>query len=84
MYPNLGSGTTQPSAPPNLYSKSTSASLPNAAASSGQFGGFSSITPQSFTQNTPYPSNTQPPNTSGYSPYSLPNTSQPPPQGQHQ
>ncbi|CAF1011357.1 unnamed protein product [Rotaria sp. Silwood1] len=53
MYPNLGPGNTQPSAPP--ISSSTSASLPNRTTNTNQ-AGFSSMMSQPSTQNTPYAS----------------------------
>jgi len=100
MYPNLGSGTTQPSAPP----PPPSSTLANSSAQKPV--GFSSLMAQPSNQGTPYPggqssqtpypsgppsstpynnpysTNNQPPNTSNYSSYSLPNTGQQPPPSQ--
>ncbi|CAF4695513.1 unnamed protein product, partial [Rotaria socialis] len=58
MYPNIGSGTPQPSAPPPPTSTSatpasTSSTLSNTS-SSKPFG-FSSVMAQPNNQNTPYP-----------------------------
>ncbi|CAF0865944.1 unnamed protein product [Rotaria sordida] len=74
MYPNIGSGTTQPSAPPPPSSTTTTTStLSNS--NSQQPVGFSSIMSQPPNQNTPYPGgqSSQPPYPTG-----PPSSSQPP------
>ena len=64
MYPNIGSGTTQPSAPPPPSSTSGGSTLSNSNASKPV--GFSSLMGGPPNQSTPYP--TGPP--SSQSPYS--------------
>ncbi|CAM4772508.1 unnamed protein product [Rotaria magnacalcarata] len=86
MYPNIGSGTPQPSAPPPPTSAtptSTTSTLSNSS-SSKPFG-FSSVMAQPNNQNTPYPtggSSSQPPYPTGPSsqpPYPTGGSSSQPP-----
>ena len=71
MYPNIGSNTTQPSAPPPPTSTSTTPPIANSGAP--QLVGFSSLMSQPPNQNTPYPGGQ-----SLRSPYPGGPTSQPP------
>ncbi|CAF3223857.1 unnamed protein product [Rotaria sp. Silwood2] len=67
MYPNISSGTTQPSAPPPPSSTSTTSTLSNSI--SQQPVGFSSLMSQPSNQNMPHPGgqSTQPPYPTGSS-----------------
>jgi hypothetical protein len=96
MYPNIGSGTIKPSAPPppsstlsnsaaqkpvgfsSLMSQQSNQSTPYPGGQSSQTP-YPTGPPSSSSYNNPYPSNNQPPNTSNYSPYSLPQNGQQPP-----
>ena len=92
MYPNIGQGNPQPSAPPQPPSSSNPSALGNTGGS--QPIGFSSMMAQPSNQQPPYPSgpqaslppynnpygsNNQPPKQGNFSSYSLPQVGQQPP-----
>ncbi|CAF1135857.1 unnamed protein product [Adineta ricciae] len=92
MYPNIGQGNPQPSAPPQPPSSSNPSALGNTGGS--QPVGFSSLMAQPTSQQPPYPSgpqaslppynnpygsNNQPPKQGNFSSYSLPQVGQQPP-----
>ena len=97
MYPNIGSSTTQPSAPPPPPPSSstlTNSGTPRPVGFSSlmaQPNNQSTPYPSGQSGQPPYPTgppssapyNNPPPNTGNYSPYSLPQTGNPPqpPQG---